>query len=167
MKISAKKIAYLGMLLIIALSFGYVERVLPTLTPFAGVRIGLANAVILVALYVWDAKTALVLNVLRVALSGLLFSGVTGALYALCGATTSFAVILITKRSRIFGIVGVSAAGGAFHNLGQLACAAIVTQTPAVMSLLPLLTLLGIASGVIVGIVAGLCINRLPGAVAR
>ena len=157
-----KSIAFLGLMLTIAFLASYVERLAPPPLPvLPGIKLGLANSVILVALYMFGAKKALLLNLLRVLLAGLLFTGVWGMFYALSGAIFSFLVMLVLKRSHIFGVVGISVAGGAFHNLGQICFAALVMENLGLFYYLPILLVSGILAGIIVGYISGTCINRL------
>ena len=157
-----RRIAYLGLMLALALLAGYLERLVPPPVPaLPGIKLGLANTVILAVLYLFDTKQALLLNLLRILLSALLFSGVWGALYALSGAFFSFFVMVLLKKSLVFGIVGVSVAGGSFHNLGQICFAAIIMENRSLFYYLPVLLVSGLLAGIFVGCISGLCINRL------
>ena len=163
-----RRITRLAMLLVLALAASYAERLVPSPLPMLpGIKLGLANAVVLVVLYTHNTRTALVLSVLRVTLAGLLFTGVWGMLYALSGAVLSFAVMAGLKQMRLFGVIGVSAAGGAVHNFGQLVFAALVMRTSGLFAYLPLLIIAGTLAGVLVGVVAGLCVLRLNGAMQQ
>jgi len=162
-----RRIALIGVMLVLALAASYAERVAPSPIPTVpGIKLGLANAVILIVLYLTNVRTALVLNMMRVFMSGLLFSGVWGAAYGLSGALLSFAVMTALQGTRRFGVVGVSIAGGAAHNVGQLMLAVWLVKTPGLAAYLPVLIASGMVAGTLVGVVAGVCVRRLWG-VAR
>ena len=157
-----RQITLMAMMLVFALMVSYIERYIPPPIPMLpGIKVGLANIVVLLLLYLWGYRYALSLNILRILLSGLLFTGVWGAVYALSGAVFSFISMALLKRSRLFGVVGVSVIGGAAHNLGQLCVAALATATGGLFYYLPVLIVSGVITGVLVGYLAGLLIQRI------
>ena len=162
MKINAKYIAFLGMLLALAVAAGYFERLIPPIIPaIPGIKLGLPNIAVIILLYIKDYKTAFILNIFRVLLSGFLFTGPRGMIYGLSGALLSFIVMAVLKKSDGFGTVGVSAAGGVFHNLGQICVAALLVNNIKLFYYFPVLILFGTITGMIVGYLSGLIINRL------
>jgi heptaprenyl diphosphate synthase len=159
----AVNVAFLGMVLALAMLASYVERVAPSPVPAVpGIKLGLANIVPLFLMYTKSNRAAFGLNILRCLLSGLLFTGVWGMLYALSGAIVSFAAMAAIKRARVFGIVGVSVMGGVCHNAGQLALAALTVRDTRLFYYLPVLIISGVAAGVLVGYLAGIMIRRIP-----
>jgi heptaprenyl diphosphate synthase len=160
----ARRAAFYGVFLTLGVLAGYVERTLPSPIPaLPGVKLGLANIIPLFLMYVRSDRAAFILNILRCLLSGLLFTGVSGTLYALAGASLAFAAMALAKRVRIFGLIGVSAAGGVFHNVGQLLVAALVVGQPLLFYYLPELVVFGVAAGSFTGYIAGLVIRRIGG----
>jgi heptaprenyl diphosphate synthase len=162
----ARRAALMGVLLTLSLAASYAERAVPSPVPAVpGIKLGLANIVPLFILYTRGERAALGVNALRCVLAGLLFSGVWGALYALSGAAVSFAAMAPLRRARVFGVAGVSAAGGVCHNIGQLALAALVTRDARLWVYTPVIVVSGVAAGLIVGYLAGILIRRLGPAV--
>lgn len=155
MQVRSNKIALYGMFLAVALAASYLETLLPLFVAVPGVKLGLANAVIMVVLYQMGGKSAAVLSVLRIVLSAILFSGLFTMLYSLAGAACSLIGMVLLKRSNRFSAVGVSAAGGVLHNIGQLVVAMIVMEQAALVSYFPVLLFSGVFSGVVIGVVAG------------
>ena len=156
-----KKLAACAMLSAVALMFSYVEALIPFSLGFPGIKIGFANIVIVFTLYRFGGQYALAVNLVRIALAGLLFTSPFSALYALAGGLISLGAMLLVKKAGIFSITGVSMAGGVFHNLGQLLIAACVVQTFQLAAYLPVLIFSGIAAGIVNGIAAQLCLNRI------
>ena len=129
--------------------------------PAQGVKLGLANVIVLIALYFMGAKAALGINVIRVVISALLFSGFSGFLYSIAGAGVSFIIMVLAKKIKSSGIIGVSVLGGVAHNIAQIGVAAAVLNTPGVFYYLPVLIISGVVMGVITGIAARYCLNHI------
>lgn len=151
-----------AMLCALALIFSYIEAIFPFQPGFPGIKLGLANLVILITLYKMNAKYALMVNILRVLMAGLLFTGLFGMFYSLAGSLVSFLVMWICKKTGKFSIIGVSMAGGAAHNLGQLLVAIFIVSSTSLIYYLPILIISGVAAGIIVGIGACILITRIP-----
>lgn len=148
------KTAYMGVFLAFALILSYVESLIPFYFGIPGVKLGLANLAIVLALFLYGTKEAFLLNVLRVLLSGFLFGNLFVILYSLAGAVASFCVMVLMKKTKQFGIVGVSILGGIAHNVGQIVIAVFVTRTIGVYFYLPVLLISGALTGFAVGVAA-------------
>jgi heptaprenyl diphosphate synthase len=157
-----KKTAYGGLFLALALVASYVEMLIPIQTGIPGVKIGLANGVIMVLLYMANAREAYVVSVARILLSGFLFGNLMMILYSMAGGLLSLTVMVLLKRMGGFSPVGVSVAGGVSHNIGQLAVAILVLETGRLVYYLPVLLISGTIAGVLIGVIAGEIIKRLP-----
>lgn len=159
---TARRVALTGLLAALALIFSYVEALVPFNAGVPGIKLGLANLVPLIVLYRLNAKYAAAVNLIRVVLAGLLFTGAFAALYSLAGCITSFLVMWLCKKSDLFSVIGVSMAGGVFHNLGQLCIAMAAVSGFQLIHYMPVLILSGITAGIIVGIGAWILLERLP-----
>ena len=155
------RIAVGAMLTALALIFSYVEALIPIPLGIPGIKLGLANILILFALYLLDFRYAFCINLLRICLSGLLFGSIFSLFYSLCGGMLSLFIMYFLKKTNLFSIVGVSMAGGVFHNLGQIIVALIVVSTPQILWYFPVLLFAGIITGVLNGFIATLIIQRL------
>lgn len=158
---SAKKTAFYGLFLALALVAGYVERLLPINLGIPGVKLGLANAVTMVLLYTVGIRAAAGISVIRILLTGMLFGNGFAMVYSGAGAVCSLGIMLLLKRTNKFSCVGISVAGGVFHNLGQIIVAALVLETQALLYYLPVLILSGLAAGITIGILSGIVIRRI------
>ena len=157
----AKKTAYLGMLIALAFVFSYIESLLPIHFGVPGIKLGLANLVVIVALYAMDIKTACVLSLVRIVLVGFTFGNPANMIYSLAGAILSLLIMILAKRCKAFSVTGVSVLGGVFHNLGQIAVAAVVAETATLFYYLPMLVVAGTLAGIVIGVLASLLIQRL------
>lgn len=148
-----RRLAMAALLAALALIFSYVESMVPSPVAIPGVKLGVANLVVLLALYQLDFKYAFAINMVRIVVSGLLFSGVFGILYSLAGGMLSLVVMWTLKKSRLFSIVGVSMAGGVAHNIGQILVASAVVADIKMFAYLPVLMFSGIISGILIGFI--------------
>ena len=112
----AKTVAAFGMLAALSLVLGYVDRSLP-LTWFLsgavpGIKLGLANTVLLYAVYMMDWKSCILLMLVKVFLSGFLFGSMSAIMYSLAGGILSLAVMLPTRKNARAGafVIGILAA---------------------------------------------------------
>ncbi len=159
----SKRLATAALLVTLALIFSYVEALIPSPVAIPGVKLGLANLVILVALYQLDFRYAFAISIVRIIISGLLFSGVFGMLYSMAGGILSLLVMYFLKKTNLFSIIGVSMAGGVFHNIGQILVASLVVSDLRMFLYLPILMFSGIISGILIGIFTYYILKALPG----
>ena len=159
MKKNTVRIAWFGVFTALALIFSYVETLIPFQIGIPGVKLGLANLIVVVALYKMGGKDAMLLSVTRIVLSGFIFASLFSILYSLAGGLLSLAVIL--KKRGSFSVFGVSMAGGVFHNVGQLIVAMLVVETFSVAYYVPVLLIAGVITGFIIGVVANEMLKRL------
>lgn len=126
-----------------------------------GVKLGLANIATLTALYLYGARGAAAVMVCRVLLSGFLFGSPVSMLYSLFGGALSLAAMVLLKKIPALSIVGVSAAGGFCHNLGQLAAAALTAGTAGLAYYFPVMAIAGVVTGAAMGFAAKQVTDRL------
>lgn len=157
-----KFIATSAMFVCLALVFSYVEILIPFSFGIPGVKLGLANLVIIIALYEMDFKYAFVINAIRIVIASLLFSGLFGMMYSIAGGLLSILVMWALKKTGLFSMIGVSMAGGLAHNLGQLLVAAFLVSNLKMFIYFPVLIFSGIGSGILIGIVSYIIDKKLP-----
>jgi len=161
-----KTLATSAVLTSVALIFSYVEVLVPISIGIPGIKLGLANIVVVMALYTLGQKYAAIINLVRIALSALMFGNAYSIVYALSGGLLSFVVMLLLKNLKksgtpLFSLVGVSMAGGVFHNFGQLLASAVVLQTVKIMYYFPVLTVAGMITGIITGFIAVMALRNI------
>ena len=120
------RVAYFGVFTALALIFSYVETLIPVNLGIPGVKLGLANLIIVVALYKMRLSEAYLLSVVRVLLAGFIFGNYFSIIYSLAGGLLSLTVMALLKKWGGFSLQGISIAGGVCHNIGQLVVAMIV-----------------------------------------
>lgn len=159
---ATKKTAYLGLCLALALICSYVEALIPFSIGIPGVRLGLTNIVIVGVLYLSNLRDALFVSVSRVLLAGFFFGSLYSILYSFAGALLSLFVMAIIKKTEKLHLISVSAAGGVAHNVGQFLVAALVVENYRILYYLPVLFLVGMVTGVLIGVAAASVLKRLP-----
>ena len=155
------RVAYFGVFTALALIFSYVETLIPVHLGIPGVKLGLANLIIVVALYKMRLSEAYLLSVVRVLLAGFIFGNYFSIIYSLAGGLLSLTVMALLKKWGGFSLQGISIAGGVFHNIGQLIVAAVVVETFSVTYYFPVLLVAGLLTGLVIGIVAEMMLKRL------
>lgn len=153
--------AYFGVFTALALIFSYVEMLIPIQFGVPGIKLGLANLLIVIMLYKCGPKEALLLSVVRIVLSGFIFGNMFSIIYSLAGGILSLAVMAFLKGHGSFSVMGVSIAGGVCHNIGQLAVAMAVVETYRVGYYLPVLLIAGMLTGMLIGIVSNEVLKRI------
>lgn len=155
------RVAYFGVFTALALIFSYVETLIPISFGIPGIKLGLANLIIVIALYRLRLKEAYLLSVARVLLAGFLFGNYFSIFYSLAGALLSLSVMAVLKKDGGFSVIGVSIAGGVSHNIGQLIVAMLAVETYQVAYYLPVLLIAGLMTGCLIGIVSSETMKRL------
>lgn len=157
----SKKIAYLGIYISLALIFSYVESLIPFDFKIPGIKLGIANSVVLILLYVVGFKEAILVSVARVVLSSLLFGNIYSFIFSIAGAMLSVVVMGVLNKKNSFSIIGISMMGGIFHNIGQLIVASIIVHQLDMLYYGCILILSGLITGCLIGILGNLIFKRV------
>ena len=156
------KTVYLALLIAQSLALFLFEGMIPLPFLAPGAKLGLANLITLIALYTLPRwQDALLVVLIRILLATMFGGGPTILMYSLSGGLLSFAVMMMLRHTRRFSILGVSAAGGFAHNLGQLLVASLVIGNPGLLLYLPLLGPCGLLTGLLLGVCAGLVLKKI------
>ena len=156
-----KKLTVLALSVALAMILSFVESQIPPFVPIPGVKIGLANIVVVFALYKLGWKEAVGISLLRVFLVSVLFGHAASFFYSFAGAVFSLCGMILLKKSGLFSHVAVSVAGGVLHNAGQILMACILLETNIITYYLPVLILSGTLAGIIIGLVAAVMVSRI------
>lgn len=158
---SAKAIALCGVMASLAIVFGYIEYLIPLPYGIYGIKLGLANLVVIVMLYTLNSYSAFTINLIRIILCALLFGSFTSFWYSIVGGLLSFAVMLIIKKTDKFSPMGVSICGAIAHNIGQITVAVIIMDEFKIAFYLPVLLITGAITGALIGL-ATIPIIKMP-----
>lgn len=161
------KAAYLGLLLAFALLLSYIEVLLPLQVGIPGVKLGLANLAVLLCLYLFTVKEAMLLSVVKAVLTGLLFGNLYMIIYSLAGAVLSCLVMAVMIRLGKWHVPVVSAMGGVMHNVGQLMVAYLTIQTYGILYYVPILLIAGLMTGLLIGVIVSLTLPYVKKVIER
>ena len=156
-----KKIALYGMLIALAFVLNYIENIFSFASITYGMKLGLANVVVLAAFYILGYKEAFGISIVRIILAGITFGNLFSMWYSLAGGLLSYVFMALGKKSNIFSIKGVSILGGITHNIGQIFVAVIVLGTSKIAWSLPLLLVSGTVAGFVNGILGAMVVDRV------
>lgn len=158
-----KRMTLLGMYTTIALTIFVVESMIPPLVPIHGVKLGLANVVTLWLLIYMTWQDAFLVLLMRIILAAVFAGQFVSFSYSLCGGLACF--LVMTLLFSLLGkkyIVFISIIGAIFHNLGQIAIAALLLSSFSVIAFLPILLISGILTGAFTGFCAHFASKHLP-----
>lgn len=128
--------------------FTFIGDVIP------GLKLGLANIVIIFALYKYNFKTAIAISLIRVFIVAILRTGFgLNFLFSLVGAIFSITIMWLVKKTKL-SVIGVSIIGSIFHSIGQVLVGIVILNNSNVLYYLPYLLLFSIPTGIFVGIIA-------------
>ncbi len=152
-----KKITRLSMLLSISVVLGLIESIIPFFNGLVpGIKLGLANIVIIYTLYKYSFKDSLYLSILRVFLIGILRTGLFSVtfFFSLTGALLSLIMMYVVKKNTNLSVVGVSIIGAISHSIGQIIIAILFLSNINIIYYLPILLVSSIITGILVGIIS-------------
>ena len=162
MKKDTRKLVLLSIFVASSMILSYIESTLPPIFPqIPGIKIGLANIVVLLTLYLFSWKEAFFVSVVRVFAMALIFGNFMSFAYSLAGAVASIFVMSLLKKAKIFSPLGVSVAGALFHNAGQVTVAVLILDTIEIGYYMIVLGITGAIAGVLTGILAEILLSRI------
>ncbi|MBE7050778.1 MAG: Gx transporter family protein [Ruminococcaceae bacterium] len=155
-----RKYVLMALLSSMALGLYALECVIPPLTFIPGAKLGLANIITMVAIYIFGKKEAFLILMMRIVIASMLFGQVMSMLYSVAGGLFSFVALCIClkfiERSSMWA-TGIICA--IFHNLGQIVVAVLVTQQLSIAYYFLFLVIISMISGVFTGVCADYCIT--------
>lgn len=156
-----RRVALDGILVALAMLFSYIESLIPLNFGVPGIKLGLANLIVLLGISFLPALDVLLISLVRILLSSLLFGNVMSLWYSLAGGLLSFLAMYLLSRKDDVSIIGMSMTGGVLHNVGQVVTAAIVVKTLQMTWYLPVLLVAGLVTGAVIGTLAKLLAPRV------
>ena len=159
---SLKRWMIIAMLLAMAVILGYIESFIPIFIP--GVKLGLANVIILIMLYEFKFYEAFIVDILRILVVALIRATLMTPTFfmSLSGGILSFIVMLIFSRIKVFSIWGVSMLGSIAHGIGQILVVSIIYQTVQMFNYVIILSISGIISGLLMAVIVSLLLRKIP-----
>ena len=138
----------------LAIVFGYIEHLIPLPIGIYGIKLGLANLVVVIMLYALNSYSAFTINMMRIIICSMLFGTFTSFWYSFIGGLLSFGIMIIIKKTDKFSPMGISICGAIAHNVGQIAIAVILMEEFKIAFYLPVLLIVGAITGALIGLIA-------------
>lgn len=152
-----KKFTRLSLLLALCIVLNIIESVIPLFNGYIpGLKLGLANIVILFVLYCYSFKEAMYVSLLRVLLVGITRTGLFSVafFFSLGGAFLSINMMAILKKISNLSIIGISIVGSVSHSIGQIIMAMFLIRSNLMVMYLPWLLMFSIPTGIATGKIA-------------
>ena len=148
-----KKLTLCAILIALALALSYTERFIPLqmVVPLPGVKLGLANIVTLIALYLMGPKAAFAILIPRCIFGAVFGGGITGLMFSLTGGILAMCVMTLSRKCPFFSIYGVSILGAAAHNVGQILAAMVLMNSDYIGAYQPYLLVVALFTGLATG----------------
>ena len=150
----------------LSLILSYIEFLLPSIG-VPGVKLGLANLIILMLLIKYPLKVSATVNILRILLAGFMFTGPIAMIFSLAGGLSSMLIMKLAIKLKVFSNIGISIAGSCIHNFAQLLVAIVILDTFNIIYYMPALIVSGIISGIAIGFLTTVALPRIEAAASR
>ena len=111
-----KKLIRLSSLIALAIVLSILESFVPIFN-IPGIKLGLANIVIITTLYIYGFKESLFVSLIRILFVSILRNGLFSLYFSLVGALFSIVAMFLFKKTKL-SIIGVSIIGSIFHIIG-------------------------------------------------
>jgi heptaprenyl diphosphate synthase len=150
---AARRVATLAVMTALSMVLSLVESFIPAPVPILGIKIGLANIVTLVMLNKYGLLSILSVSAARCVLAAVFSGAVSSLMFSLAGGISSAIVMWLFYRKLIFklSLSGVSIIGAAIHNTAQIMVAMLLMKDAAILYYLPILLMLSVPAGFVVG----------------
>lgn len=149
-----RNITNIALLTAMALAISLLEHMIPLPVPIPGAKLGFSNMIILITLYMYGFKSALIVGVLKSFLLMLITGSVSAFFYSISGAILSSIAMAISLKylSKIASFIGISEIGAFFHNLGQILVAMVFMGNVKMIIYFPALVIMGVFTSFFVGL---------------
>lgn len=160
---NTRKLVLISLLGALGSVIGLLESFIPLPFIVPGMRLGLSNMVVLVSIVIFGFKEGVCVSLLKSVLLLLLSGNVTGFMYSFVGAMLSSVAMATTVKylKNEVSLIGVSLLGATMHNIAQVTMAVLLLQNVYVYSYLPVLLIMGLFTGVFVGLSSQYIIDNM------
>ena len=163
MKVSkTKHFVYITLLSAMAIAINLLERMLTVSMPF-GMRLGLANIIAMITIDILGVKEMIIVNLMRVLIGNLLGGTIFGSTFWISagGVLLSSIVLVIVKKGFNMSIISTSMLCAIAHSVGQVVIVMFLYKTAAMMTVVPLLLITSIPTGIFTGLVTSQALKRI------
>ncbi len=157
-----KRITIDALLTAIALTIFVIELQIPNFIPIPGIKLGLANIITVITIFIFGPVDAAFVLISRILLGGIFSGKIVSLMYSIAGGFLCYISMAILKKFVSEQQIWVcSIIGAVAHNIGQISIAIFLTSTKELIVYLPVLMISGIAAGTFTGLCAQFTIRHL------
>lgn len=158
---ATRRLTLLTMLLAMSILLALIEPALPI--PVPGVKLGLANIMGMITLFLFGIKEMMTVNIMRVIMAALLRGIIfgTGFWLSVSGMLLSSLITILLYKQNKFTKIGISMASSAFHGVGQILALIVINNTVMMVYWLPMLWFSAVPTGYITGTLSVQVLKRL------
>lgn len=149
-----KKFTVVSLFTAFAIILSYIEFLIPFNIGIQGFKLGLSNIATVYCLYMLGEKECVIITLIRILVINLLFGTIFSLMFSISGGIISCITMILLKRLMKSGIIFTSAIGGVVHNIAQIIIAFFIIESSVIFGLMPVLTIVGMITGLVVGIVS-------------
>lgn len=147
-----QKLTRLSSLVALSIVLSILESFIP-LFNVPGIKLGLANIVIITTLYIYGIKEAIIVSLIRILFISVLRTGFGLSLYfSLAGSFLSLFGMFIAKKTPL-SVIGVSIIGSICHITGQITIATLLLDTN-LSYYLPFMIIFSMITGLVIGFIS-------------
>lgn len=158
---NTKKLILISLFVSVALVVSLLEYYIPI--PIPNVRLGLSNVIIINSILIFGFKDAFFISFLKAILLVIILGNPISFIYNFFAGLVSVLVMYFSNKyfKNIFSLVGISVLGSVFHIITQISISAIILSTSSLYNFVPFLGIVGVFTGILVGVISNYLYRNL------
>ena len=151
-----RKLVFLSFMIAISVVLSIIETAISGMIfLIPGVKLGLANVITLIVLMTLGERDAFLVVIVRLLIVALTYSGLFSNSFwiSISGGMLAILVMILIKKTKL-SIFSISVFGSLMHMVGQIAAAIVVSNTQALIYMLPYMMALSVPTGLVTGYLA-------------
>ena len=159
----AKKVILISLFVSVALIVSLLEYYIPI--PIPNVRLGLSNIIIINSILLFGFKETFFISFLKAILLVIILGNPISFIYNFSAGFTSIVTMDILNEfcSRYLGVIGISVLGSVSHVMVQILVSMVLLNTRTLINFIPFLGIIGVFTGILVGIISNYMYKILRG----
>lgn len=160
---NVKKVILISLFVSVALVVSLLEYYIPI--PIPNVRLGLSNVIIINSIILFGFKETFFISFLKAVLLVIILGNPVSFIYNFSAGFTSIVVMYTSNKfcSRFLSLIGISVLGSVSHVMVQILVSMILLNTNTLVNFIPFLGIIGIFTGILVGIISNYMYKILRG----
>ncbi len=159
----AKKVILISLFVSVALIVSLLEYYIPI--PIPNVRLGLSNIIIINSILLFGFKETFFISFLKAILLVIILGNPISFIYNFSAGFTSIVTMYILNKfcSKYLSLIGISVLGSVSHVMVQILVSMVLLNTRILINFIPFLGIIGVFTGILVGIISNYMYKILRG----